>query len=639
MASMPPICSFSRSLAFQPSTLFLSQSFFFGEGHQSEMLYFHPLHAAVWATSLMAVLSSPTGAELSVRGPPGVSALDIMREVRRSLSQHSLEKRAPTTVKNSTSMAKRWTGATLLKFAKSEEAKNDTDTETNDFDGSVDVVCKTCYLHASMTASATVNGVFNLTQDIDSVRGAVNNVTNATLSYIQKYATSLSTSFDKNTFDLADLGLPPIPVDFNIATPQLPGAYLTFEFDGFEIYLEMETVFSAGVTYAINLFSLPNPIGLQLTKDLFIGVVPSIDLILSADSEINISSGFHIKFDDGFILETGLFANNATQTTKNGGTFEFLPVTVESAGVILKAVIRLEVRAGYEISTAPLFLLAGGIAEGLDLTASSGIEVSIWADIAELSTNVTVYPNSNGDNNCKLEVEESYNNAVGGAAGATVAIAGYEWGPSPETSIPIWGVTFTQCAISGSPTSSGAAVQAAEGSTTTTLSTAATYVATQCVSTGLINCPVSLQSTTKVIGEETMVAAVASGSKATYPPTTESTVGSTSTFGTNAQSLFVTSGPSATGSNYSGPGSDSGSGSGSGGSDSGSSDDSKNRKIILGVCIGLGGPILIAIVVAIILWQKRKGQATGAAAAAAGDAGSYTPEKTTAQATVEPTTT
>ncbi|KAK6541520.1 hypothetical protein TWF694_007327 [Orbilia ellipsospora] len=588
------------------------------------MLYFRALHVAVWATSLLAVLSNPTGAELSLRGPPGVSASDIMREVRRSLSQHSLEKRAPTTVKNSTSMAKRWNSATLLKFARSEEAKNDT----TEFSGSVDVVCTTCYLHASMTASATVNGVFNLTQDIDSVRGAVNNVTNATLSFIQKYATSLSTSFDKNNFDLADLELPPIPVDYDITTPQLPGAYLTFEFDGFEIYLAMNTIFSAGVTYVINLYSLPSPIGLQLTQDLFIGVVPSIDLILSADSEINISSGFHIKFDDGFILETGLFGNNVTQTAKNGGAFEFLPVTVESAGVVLKAVIRLEVRAGYEISTAPFFLLAGGIADGLELTASSGIEVSVWANIAELATNVTLYPNSNGDNNCKLEVQESYQNAVGGAAGATVAVAGYEWGPSPETSIPIWGVTFTQCAIQGSSTSS-AAVQAASGSTTTTLSTAATYIATQCVSTGLIDCPVSLQSTTKVVAEETLVTAVASGSKATYPPTTESTVGSTSTFGTGAQSLFVTSGPSATGSNGSG------SGSGSGGSDSGGNDDNKNRKIILGVCIGLGVPILIAIVAAFLLWQKRRNQT--AEAGAAGDAASDTPDKTP-QATVEPKT-
>ena len=38
----------------------------------------------------------------------------------------------------------------------------------------------------------------------------------------------------------------------------------------------------------------------------------------------------------------------------NGGRFEFLPVTIESAGVVFSAVLRIGVHSGFELATPDL---------------------------------------------------------------------------------------------------------------------------------------------------------------------------------------------------------------------------------------------------------------------------------------------
>ncbi|KAF3911476.1 hypothetical protein ABW20_dc0106242 [Dactylellina cionopaga] len=589
------------------------------------MLLPYSVRAAILAISLAGAIASPTAAGTDVT----ISSWG-MNAVRRSLSEYRHQKRA-TEIKNGTTLEKRWDGATLLSLEHSREssgnrtqsgAGNNTASgdKTLELSGGVEVVCTTCYVQTNFTAQLTFNGSFNITRDIAQIRGAVNNVTNATINYVQNYTSGVSTNLN-NGFDLDDFNLPPLDVDFNIPTPEVPGAFFTFLFDGMEFYIALNTIFSAGVTYTINLITAPTPIGIPINKDFFIGVVPSIDLILSTDTEINMSSGFHIKFDDGVALEVGLFGNNVTQTRLTGGNFEFLPVTVESVGVTLKAIIRVKVRAGYEISTPPVLILGQDITDVLNLKASSGIEVSVWADIAELATSVTVFP-AGDENGCKLRVEEWYQCAVGAAAGATVALAGHVWGPTPETSIPIWGTTLTQCAIEASSTSSSSAD--GSGLTTTTLSKNVTYRAIECLSTGLVDCPVSLQSTTKVVTNTTLVTAVPSGVRATFPTTTESTVGETIAFGTGAQALFATSGPPTA---FTPTPSAGGSGSTGGGSGDSGSNDNKNRKIILGVCIGLGVPILLVIIALIILWLRRKGQNSDAEPSGAAAKESDAPEK------------
>lgn len=138
---------------------------------------------------------------------------------------------------------------------------------------------------------------------------------------------------------------------------------------------------------------------------------------------------------------------------------------------------------------------------------------------------------------------------LGANPGATLAIGANTWGPAPTTQIPIWYTTILDvCAVSGSVTSAASAAATAammlarDDLTTTTISTEVTYTATVCLSTGLMNCPASLQSTSRNTATKTLVTAVPSGSKATFPATTHNTVVSTIAFGENIREISATSG-------------------------------------------------------------------------------------------------
>ncbi len=131
---------------------------------------------------------------------------------------------------------------------------------------------------------------------------------------------------------------------------------------------------------------------------------------------------------------------------------------------------------------------------------------------------------------------------------------------------------------------------AATGLTTATISSKFTYTATGCLSTGLVNCPVSLQTTSKTTITSTIVTAMPSGSSATFPVTTQNSVASTIAFGTNSKALASSSGvptsydPSAPTNKISQivDGSTGG----------------VNNKIIIGVSVGVGIPVLIGLIAA-----------------------------------------
>jgi Flp pilus assembly protein TadG len=203
--------------------------------------------------------------------------------------------------------------------------------------------------------------------------------------------------------------------------------------------------------------------------------------------------------------------------------------------VVLTAILRIGARAGFNVGSP-------------ELDFSSGAEVGVWANIAEFITNVTA-----GTGSCEILVEEVYSMAIGAQAGATLAIADHTWGPTPNTSTVVFYTTLASvCAGNNTAaTSSGAALTARAAAatgltstslTTTTLSTKVTYTGIACLSTGLVNCPVSLQTTSKYTTTKTLITSVPSGSKATFPATTVNSVANTIAFGTNVKALESSSG-------------------------------------------------------------------------------------------------
>jgi hypothetical protein len=255
-----------------------------------------------------------------------------------------------------------------------------------------------------------------------------------------------------------------------------------------------------------------------------------------------------------------------------------LPVTITTPGATLKAVLRVGIHAGIAFQTPSINLF------GHTFSFGSGIEAGVFANVAEFVTNVTTAAGGSSGN-CELQVVEYYEFAVGAAAGATVSVGTRKWGPSPNTTIAIFHTTLADaCAIRGTstPTASATAAPAASHLTTTTITTKAVYAGQACLSSGMINCPVSLQTTTIYHTTLTLTTAVPSGVSATFPPTTFASVASTIPFGSNAKSMYITSGAPTS---YV----------------PGAADflDRKtggvSNKVILGVSLGIGIPFVIAL--------------------------------------------
>jgi hypothetical protein len=114
---------------------------------------------------------------------------------------------------------------------------------------------------------------------------------------------------------LADLTPPTISnATFDLDISGVPQTLLQLQFDGMELYVQLETALEVESTYTVNLFTPETPIGITI-PDMDIGVWFSIDLILDAKAEIDISSGFHIKLDDGFKIDIAMFSKNVSDVT------------------------------------------------------------------------------------------------------------------------------------------------------------------------------------------------------------------------------------------------------------------------------------------------------------------------------------
>ncbi|KAI9157967.1 hypothetical protein HJFPF1_05952 [Paramyrothecium foliicola] len=469
----------------------------------------------------------------------------------------------------------------------------------------VEIVCSRCYTKGKATATLSLEGDFNTTQVMSEVEDSVSD----TIDQIKEWVKDVEFDFKELEFDI------PAPnITFDIDMPALPGAVLEFKFEGIEMFVELEMTLGAGLSYSLNIYK-STQLGIELAEDLFLGLVFSIDLMLSVDSEITITSGFHLLLDEGILLRLALFAKETSDVEFNPGKFEFLPVTVEAAGAVLRGVIQLSLRSGFSFATPDIVpgdeLLIGDF-DLNDLTASAGIEARVYANVAELVTNVTA--NTDDDAECALNVIQEYAFAVGAAAGATAGIGPHVWGPVGATEKPLFATTLaSKCAIDGpkvtpTPTLAERAPQEDdEEMTTTTLTTEQTFIATLCASTGLVACPASLRTVQESIATRTLVTAVPSGVEASFPEETTLEVLSTVDFGNDAKSM-VSETPTPTPTPT---------------PESEDNDDIQDtikdikdaingksggvsNKLIIGLSVGLGVPFLLALVAGLIFWRRRR---------------------------------
>lgn len=234
-----------------------------------------------------------------------------------------------------------------------------------------------------------------------------------------------------------------------------------------------------------------------------------------------------------------------------------------------------------------------------DLKLKAGIEASVYANIAEFTTNVTAAELSKKPHKCDLSVEQGYQFAIGAAAGASIELFDHIWGPVPKTEIPIFYTNLKEaCAAtktaSATPTPT---LQERDDLSTTTTKTELTYSALACAS-GLVNCPASLMTLSTNIVTTTLTTSVPSGDDVVW--TAQQTAATRATpvpFGVHAVTLAPSSGkpssfvPSATAAPTPTINVDHIVNGSTGG---------VNNKLIIGLSVGLGVPVLVAIIAAIM---------------------------------------
>ncbi|KAI8931642.1 hypothetical protein NX059_011292 [Plenodomus lindquistii] len=552
-------------------------------------------------------VASPYTPSIQVRHAPGKTAQDTYLEIRRGLAAAGLAKRQE--YKTEINLARSWTDATLLHVEIKAGGSRDHKNTSLEISASIDVICTTCYIRGLTTAQLTIGDDFDMANAIDetteSVRQNIDQLSSDVASYLDDYTGSVVTNL-VDGIDWSDFDLPTFPYEFNLDVPEIPSCHLQFQFDDLELYMAVNTVLSAGATYEVNLYSSNSPAGFAVGSVQF-GFVLQVDLILAIDGEIDISSGIHIMLDDGVTMDMDLFGNNVTDMVVKGGKFEFLPVRVESGGVTISAALRVGVHVGAEVGTPKS--AASLVVEEV----RAGVEVAVFANVAEFITNITYAPD---DEDCDLKVVQEFNVAVGAIAGASVVVdlVGADaktWGPVPTISTAIYTTTLAEvCAIKGTPTSAPADITAAvekrDDLTTTTISTTLTTTGVSCNIAGLAACPASEQVSTKAMTIKFLTTAVPSGSTATFPTSVHESVRSTIAFGSHAKSIKAISGQP---SNYVAP--------------TGVIDTiedkfhgSNKKKYIIGICVGLGVPILLAVLGAFIFFQRRKKNAQVSPAAA-----------------------
>lgn len=115
-------------------------------------------------------------------------------------------------------------------------------------------------------------------------------------------------------------GTEPVNVDMRLNTSEIhnldfPTLNASFAFKDLDIYMVIKTKIPRNNSITINLYTSEWEGGIEVAGQ-ELGLVLSIDLILSNKDAIDISSGFHIKMNDEFTVDASLFSMEASHVHK-----------------------------------------------------------------------------------------------------------------------------------------------------------------------------------------------------------------------------------------------------------------------------------------------------------------------------------
>jgi hypothetical protein len=168
----------------------------------------------------------------------------------------------------------------------------------------VEFFCARCYTRGKVRATLTLEDDFDVSKTVETVEDSISDTIDQIKTWIGDVDVHLSEF---------EVDIPAPNITFDIDLDAFPGTILEFQFDGVEIFVELDITLGSNLSYKLNLFK-STQLGMELDEDLFLGLVFSIDLFLSVDSEITITSGFHLLLEDGVLIRLALFAKEASDT-------------------------------------------------------------------------------------------------------------------------------------------------------------------------------------------------------------------------------------------------------------------------------------------------------------------------------------
>lgn len=196
------------------------------------------------------------------------------------------------------------------------------------------VSCALCYVKGTAYASLTIDGDLNLTKAISDFHSEflpeVKNISTQVWNELDTWATNVYDNVTDsvendvvqffNDCNITDLDIcwdcyafPSLEVDLNMNLTDIPETTLKLEFDDLELYMLLGLSLEADAEYAVNLYpkTWSQPAGIEI-GDQLIGIVISLQLILALDAEVDISTGVHVKFDDGLAMEIVMFGTDVS---------------------------------------------------------------------------------------------------------------------------------------------------------------------------------------------------------------------------------------------------------------------------------------------------------------------------------------
>lgn len=194
-----------------------------------------------------------------------------------------------------------------------------------------------CYVKGTAYASLVVDGDFNFTAALiefhDQFWPEVKNISLEVWDQLKNWSHVVADNltdtvgdnvvsffqtgdFDELDIDWSAYALPTLDVDFEMNLTNIPETTLSLEFDDLELYLELDATLDANQAYKVNLYPPEwfQPAGIQI-GDQTVGVVITLELILTLSTEASISTGVHVKFDDGLAMQIAMFGSDVSDIT------------------------------------------------------------------------------------------------------------------------------------------------------------------------------------------------------------------------------------------------------------------------------------------------------------------------------------